>query len=226
MDSANLYWSFRSPTCGLLASTSKSGAQVGASGCSSVAVSIAQDATGLYEIPEGEPRLYRFPKSFTTAPSFDALPEIGTSIAVDGLNVYVGSSGSTIYWASKASAPRVFKAFAVTQASPVAMVAEGGALYWITDPAGVVSTLAATSPGENPIILASNQQNPTAIAVDANHVYWTNAGDGTVKRVLKTGGEPEVIASGQKFPTGIAVDDTAAVWTNLDDGTVMISERR
>ena len=180
----------------------------------------ASSATG--QVPAEEPRLYRFPKSFATAPSFDALPEIGTSIAVDGTNLYVGSAPSTIYWAAKSAAPRVFAPFAGAQAGPVAMVADGGALYWVTDPGGTVATLAADSPGAKPTILASGQQGPTAIAVDASHVYWTNSGDGTVRRVLKTGGEPEVLASGQKSPAGIAVDDTAVVWANVDDGTIMI----
>jgi hypothetical protein len=61
-----------------------------------------------------------------------------------------------------------------------------GALYW-TVHAGLAGLVMVLLPGTTtPIILARGQHNPTAIALDATHVYWVNTGtpnmdDGTIK---------------------------------------------
>jgi len=60
--------------------------------------------------------------------------------------------------------------------------------------------------GGGPAIeIAAGHDNPTEVVVDAAHVYWTNAGSGTVMKAPLYGGPPTVIAVGQKAPGGIAV---------------------
>jgi histidine ammonia-lyase len=54
--------------------------------------------------------------------------------------------------------------------------------------------------------LASGQNIPASIAVDAQSGYWTNTGDGTVMKVAINGGTPETLASGLNSPHCIAVD--------------------
>ncbi len=63
-----------------------------------------------------------------------------------------------------------------------------------------------------PLTLASGQNGPTGIAVDATSVYWANAAGGTVTKVSINGGSPVQLASGQTTPRGIAVDTTSVYW--------------
>ncbi|AKT39428.1 hypothetical protein [Chondromyces crocatus] len=77
-----------------------------------------------------------------------------------------------------------------------------------------------------PVVLADTQNNPWTIALDDEHVYWTNggqaaSGNGSVARVRKMGGDVQMIATGQSYPfIGIAVADDHVYWTNYTDGTV------
>jgi hypothetical protein len=75
------------------------------------------------------------------------------------------------------------------------------------------------------VTLASNQEYPSAIAVDSRNVYWANAGErpsgsgtpramGTIMSVPIAGGTPVTLASGQAYPVGIAVDGDDVYWTN------------
>lgn len=80
-------------------------------------------------------------------------------------------------------------------------------------------------PAGGPVtLLASSQQGPNEVAVDAlgGHVYWTNRGEwwnsngiqGSVQRVSINGGAVEVLASGQIGAYGIVLDATHLYWTN------------
>lgn len=64
-------------------------------------------------------------------------------------------------------------------------------------------------------VLASGQPHPIAIALDEASVFWTNRGDGTVMKLLKTGGKaPEAIATQQHNPGAIVAAGDAIVWVN------------
>jgi hypothetical protein len=75
-----------------------------------------------------------------------------------------------------------------------------------------------------PVVLASGQNHPFAIAIDRNNVYWANQGDGIaqgnggIMKVPLTGApSPTPLATMQVRPTGIAVDATHVYWAVNSD---------
>jgi sugar lactone lactonase YvrE len=76
--------------------------------------------------------------------------------------------------------------------------------------------------GSTPTVVASNAGSPSAIAVDATHVYWADyAPDtGTIRRVTRTGGDVETLASAQERPADLVIDGSSIYWiTERGDGT-------
>lgn len=79
------------------------------------------------------------------------------------------------------------------------------------------------SNGRCEVVLASQQENPVAIALNATDVYWMNLGDtagvGAVMRVPVVGGSPETIAPAPD-PVSMALDATTVYWASEFEGIV------
>jgi hypothetical protein len=60
------------------------------------------------------------------------------------------------------------------------------------------------------------------VAVDASHIYWTNAGDGTIWRANLDGTNAQSIVQGegQNSLFAVAVDGNHLYWTNRSEGMV------
>lgn len=98
-------------------------------------------------------------------------------------------------------------------------------LVWAVPSTGQI--LAASREGGSPRILASKQDVPLRLALDAQRVYWTNwsscgsCAQGSVNSVaLQGGGMPTAIATKQDHPNGIAVDSLNVYWVTAG-GNVM-----
>jgi hypothetical protein len=93
------------------------------------------------------------------------------------------------------------------------------AVYWanFAEQGSLVRVdLGGAAPGA-PVTLATGLAYPNGVTVDADKVYWTNRGDGTVMALSKTaaaGEKPTQIASFQSAPGTIITDDKAVYWVN------------
>jgi hypothetical protein len=99
------------------------------------------------------------------------------------------------------------------QPVPNGIALGAGVVYFVTFVQGGWVKSVSKSGGGIPELLASNQDKPADLASDGAHLYWTNAGDGTVRRVALPFGQTETVASDQEGPNSIAVDETYVYWT-------------
>ena len=90
-------------------------------------------------------------------------------------------------------------------------------------PPGGADAEADARAGGTAIVLASSQDSPFAITLDATSVYWTHLGPlgggktairfpGSVMKMPIAGGTPTTLAAGQVGPVCIAVDATSVYW--------------
>jgi hypothetical protein len=117
-------------------------------------------------------------------------------------------------------------------ARPQAAALHGGELFVTCSGDGTVKAVQLADRSER--VLATGQDMPWGIAVDAVNVYFTNrpgtpecnSDEGTLNSVPIAGGPVKTLASGLRCPSTIAVDDTGVYWVvngsaePIGDGTV------
>jgi hypothetical protein len=94
--------------------------------------------------------------------------------------------------------------------TPAALAVDATSVYWVDGSAVKKVPIG----GGAPVILASGQNDPKGVVVDAAHIYWSSYGAGTITRANLNGSAATVIASGQRQPFSMAIDDLAVYWVN------------
>ena len=101
----------------------------------------------------------------------------------------LASDGTTLYFATNSNIGGV----TLPSGTPVSFgnvsfirgLAVDGNTLWAATNAGTVLKLLRGAGGVSVVATIGGQSTPTAITLDANAVYWTNQGDGTVMRLAR-----------------------------------------
>jgi hypothetical protein len=142
----------------------------------------------------------------TTGPEPDTFPAIASAPKDDGDPVDFG--------------------FLPTRASGVTLAGEF--IYWANPVAGTIERAKLSDPETIDTDFITGANNPQDVAVSAEHVYWTNAGDGKIgtgtigRGKLDGEGVEEVnqdCVTGASNPEGIDVNATHVFWANAKEIT-------
>jgi len=110
---------------------------------------------------------------------------------------------------------------------PVDLAVANGRVYWVdqgstqnsaTD--GVVASAAIDCATDCVTVHASNERSPSALAVNADTIWWTSLAIPTSEstiRALAFGGAPRTFAMHQYFPRSMTIDDQSVFWINSCD---------
>lgn len=167
---------------------------------------LAVDATHVYWTT-GSAELRRVAKSGGSVSTLVAGMTIPRGLAVNGQEVFWGDADD-LYKAPATGGTATLLAKVTVHS----LVADATDVY-LTDYFGKVQTIPTA--GGALKVLASGQNGPRELTVDATHVYWPTRLGGTVMRVPKGGGAVETIAQQQNYPWAVEVDATHVYWANL-----------
>ena len=110
--------------------------------------------------------------------------------------------------------------FALVLGVPVAQAAQRQ-IYWSNNSQGsTIGSAVLDGTGVNQSFI-SDAQAPAGVAVDGQHIYWTNLSTGAIGRANLDGtGVNQSFISGAQAPDGVAVDGQHIYWTNFTAGTI------
>ena len=111
---------------------------------------------------------------------------------------------------------------AQSQSTPFDVRTDGQSLYWTNAGNGTVMKLVLNTGVSVPTRIAQNLSRPTALALSASDVVFSDSTAGNVMHVAKTGlGGASSLASGQNGPRGVGVDPSGVVWADANSGLIM-----
>lgn len=180
---------------------------------------MAVDGVAIYWATPPRQRVYRALLPTGTPPELGVAPD-AQAASVGGVAV----NATTVYWTDPiggevlawSKATQEVSIVATRQATPREVVATATDLYWTT--LSSVVHLALT-PSAVPEAIASAQDGPTALRVDARGVYWATH-DGLLRRATPTGIETLAASSA----TSIALGPDAIFWTTTEGAIMRLAQ--
>ncbi|MEB2313657.1 MAG: hypothetical protein OZ921_16165 [Sorangiineae bacterium] len=161
--------------------------------------SVLADGTGVASMPR------EFPEALTSLASDAARVYFTIGFEVFSLPAQDLNASTTTLWFDD-----------VAQAATGGVISDGARVYFYDAARQLRSTAADGSGGTE--LLATADEVPDTLAVDATHLYWTEPTGGSVKSIPLAGGSVTTLASGQDRPRGLTVFDGRVYWANDGDG--------
>jgi hypothetical protein len=155
LDASRVYWADETPPTGFALVACPLG------GCATNEVTIAHD-TAVTSIAVDATNLY-----WTVGPGTDSASAKVKMCALSGCNDH-----PVLLAPQQTSQPR-------------GLVSDGQYVYWADGRDQILRCSTADQCAAGPTVLASGQADPQRLALDAEHIYWTNHADGTVMSLAK-----------------------------------------
>jgi len=110
------------------------------------------------------------------------------------------------------------KRFADPLGFPRGIASSPSQVFWVT---AVGDLVFASKSAPAPRILTTGPSGPTAIAVDADHLYWSTEALGALLRMPLAGGAVETIFLQGLYSSNLAFDADRVYWANADKRALM-----
>ena len=157
------------------------------------------------------------------APVFD-LPELATSIALQGDMVYVGGADGHIFAASQVDG--TFAPIAEGAGVPMDLQIANGKLYWSTSTKLGDNLYAYDFKSGETTELLSRFDLSAGFVVDADLLAWADSSMRAVLGVDPNGGEPFVLSEDHFGLSGIAMDRGSIYVTSMSENSVRFVPRQ
>jgi len=161
---------------------------------------------------KSKPMIVRVPKTGGAHVTLSVETEDPLYLVRDDTNLYFALfDGTSVRRIPLAGGASVAVRTPGIKSGSLAVDPSGGSLYVSDYARGTVSKISKATNAET--VLASGMPKPVGIAIDATHVYFPCEGDGSVRRVAKSGGPLQVLATQQINNDELVVDDTWVWWS-------------